>query len=175
MSPSYCSIILHWARTCISVMEYYKFCLYSAAVAIIWWLELEKSQYYTSTDGLKYILPWLFPTGCLHSGYFGSRFVTSQWWRVWSGCFSSLNSPWCVCLRLMKQRWKTQSIPSAHIFIHWQRGATKQRRRGRGLWNDNACSSSSRQRHALLLARNVLTNRGRPQRQPLLLLCFFGQ
>lgn len=74
----------------------------------------------------------------------------------------------------MKWCWKAQFILSAHIFIYWHRGSPKQRLKGRGLWNDNAHSSSSRQRHALLLARNVLTNCGRPQcHSPLLLYFFF--
>lgn len=88
--------------------------------------------------------------------------------------FHFLNRTWRVCVHLMKLRWKAQSIPSAHSFIHSHRGSAKQRPRGRGLWNDNTHSSSSRQRHALLLARNVLTNCGRPQRQPPLLLYFFA-
>lgn len=75
---------------------------------------------------------------------------------------------------LMKWCWKAQFILSAHIFIYWHRGSPKQRLKGRGLWNDNAHSSSSRQRHALLSARNVLTNCGRPQcHSPLLLYFFF--
>lgn len=76
--------------------------------------------------------------------------------------FHFLNSPWCVCLHLMKWCWKAQSIHTSHIFMHWHIGPAKQRLRGRGLWNDNARSSSSRHRHPLLLIRNVLTNRGRP-------------
>lgn len=87
--------------------------------------------------------------------------------------FLTIASGVSVCLHLMKERWKAQSIPSAHIFIHWHRRSAKQRLRGRGLWNDNAHSGSSRQRHALLSARNVLTNRGRPRRQPPLLLYIF--
>lgn len=116
----------------------------------------------------------IFHTACLHSGYFLKQICNESKMKggpEWVFCF--MTSLWCVCL--MKQRWKAQSIPSAHIFIHWHRGSAKQRLRGRGLWNDNAHSGSSRQRHALLSARNVLTNRARPQRQPPLLLYFFCQ
>lgn len=87
--------------------------------------------------------------------------------------FLFLNSPWCVRLHLIKRCWKAQSIHTSHIFMHWHIGSAKQRLRGRGLWNDNARSSSSRQKHPLLSTRNVLTNRGRPQCQSTLLLYYF--
>lgn len=89
-----------------------------------------------------------------------------EWQESWVGfLFSVQHVVYIACVL-----WNAaeRHSPSTHprIFIHWHTGCTEQRLRGQGLWNDNARSSSSRQRHPLLLVRNVLTNCERPQCQP---------